>query len=331
MTISRVPPWNIAVITIPDRSAYSSLRNALLYGDHVHWVSMDFFFGIPALAEEVANEIRGTGRIPTFTIDEFFARSLKTIPEYAAFHAEMVTSGSESIITHHLDFEYLRDLLSEAESFITPQGLEVTDELRARLGHSLSEQIQIGIRDSRVIAAGVIRGNVQVDNWNAYEAAHAIAVSVSRLLLPDVSTLPLEVIFELRERLSATLSPMRAELLRFTETLRDMIGENRDSATLIAEAENLVATKVEPVVREADQRAQALMDAKWRKLLTGAAKAFGFAGAAFVDAKMLAKAVQQTLETTALALGEPEDKTPSAKATSQFVLEARTYLEDRVA
>jgi len=37
-------------------------------------------------------------------------------------------------------------------------------------------------------------------------------------------------------------------------------------------------------------------------LAAGAAKAFGFAGAAFVDAKMLAKAVQQTLETTALAL-----------------------------
>ena len=202
--------------------------------------------------------------------------------------------------------------------------------MRSEFADQIRERLQFVVKDSRVIIGGDTPSPAHVDNWNTYRAAHAIAASVSRLLLPDVSTLPLEVILELRERLSATLNPMRAELLRFTDTLRDLIGENRDSATLIIEAENLVATKVEPIVREADQRARALMDAKWRKLLTGAAKAFGFAGAAFIDAKMLAKAVQQTLETTALALGEPEDKTPPARATSQFVLEARTFLAKRI-
>ena len=71
------------------------------------------------------------------------------------------------------------------------------------------------------------------------------------------------------------------------------------------------------------------MDAKWRKLLTGAAKAFGFAGAALVDPKLLATAVQQTLEVSALALEKPEDNEPQARATSQFVLQARSFLTDR--
>ena len=64
MTISRVPLWNIAVYTIPDRSAYSGLRNALLYGDHVHWISLDPIIGIATyITEAIRKNPAGWGSI----------------------------------------------------------------------------------------------------------------------------------------------------------------------------------------------------------------------------------------------------------------------------
>jgi len=86
-------------------------------------------------------------------------------------------------------------------------------------------------------------------------------------------------------------------MLKLTDDLRKLVGSSRDPDLLTAEANNLIATRVEPVVRDADRRANELLQKKWRKIFAGAVKAFGFAGAGFVDPKLVAKAVQQTLET----------------------------------
>ena len=76
---------------------------------------------------------------------------------------------------------------------------------------------------------------------------------------------------------------------------------------------------MEPVIRDADRRANELLQNKWRKLLAGAAKArFGFAGAGFLDPKLLAKAVQETFETDFLALLEDRGVL-SMSETAQFV------------
>jgi hypothetical protein len=56
---------------------------------------------------------------------------------------------------------------------------------------------------------------------------------VSQLLLPDVSTLPLSAIVEMRERTKDVLNPMRAELLRFTETLRELVGDAQNDGQVI--------------------------------------------------------------------------------------------------
>jgi hypothetical protein len=122
---------------------------------------------------------------------------------------------------------------------------------------------------------------------------------------------------------------MRAELLRLTEDLRKLVSNQTDLKIIEYEACNLVATRVEPVVREADHRTRELADQKWRKLFTSAAKTFGFAGAALVDSKLIGKAVQQTLETSALAFGDIEDKRPGPKMTAQFVLQARRLIAER--
>jgi hypothetical protein len=136
---------------------------------------------------------------------------------------------------------------------------------------------------------------------------------------------------ELRERNKDVLNPMRAELLRLTEDLRKLVEDSKNGAGAIeAEAMNLVATRVEPVVREADHRTRQLLEQKWRKLYAGAAKAFGFAGASVLDPKLIGKAIQQTLETGALAFDKVEDKTPGPKMTAQFVLQAHSFLRERI-
>jgi hypothetical protein len=154
-------------------------------------------------------------------------------------------------------------------------------------------------------------------------------MGISRLLLPDVSDLPIDGILDLRERLKDSLDPMRAEMLRLTDDLRKIVESSRDPNLITAEVNNLIATRVEPVVRDADRRANELLQKKWRKILAGAAKAFGFAGAGFVDPKLLAKAVQQSPETGAMALSPVEDHGVSMSETAQFVLRARRLAVQR--
>ena len=163
--------------------------------------------------------------------------------------------------------------------------------------------------------------------WNAYKATVELQSAVSNLLLPDVSDLPLSEIFEIRDRTRDMLDPMRAELLRFTEILRQMVKDARnDPDSFRHEAENLVRTRIEPVVREAGHRTRQLAEQKWRKLFTGAAKVLGLTTASLIDPKLYAKAVAQTVETGALAFQSPEDKGPDPRVTAQFVLEAHSFL-----
>lgn len=110
--------------------------------------------------------------------------------------------------------------------------------------------------------------------------------------------------------------------------LRKFVRNINEEAAVKAEAEILIATRVEPIVREADHRARELANKKWRKLYTSAAKTFGFAGAAYFDPKLLGTAVQQTLETGALAFGDLEDRMPGPKMTAQFVLRTRTMISE---
>jgi hypothetical protein len=68
-------------------------------------------------------------------------------------------------------------------------------------------------------------------------------------------------------------------MLRFAESLRKMVDDGKDDPKAMRnEAENLVATKIEPVVREAVQRAKDMAEQKFRNFYTGVAKSsdFGF-------------------------------------------------------
>jgi hypothetical protein len=70
---------------------------------------------------------------------------------------------------------------------------------------------------------------------------------------------------DLREKMKDSPAPMRAEMLRFTEDLRKIVESSPDLDLVNAEVNTLIATRVEPVIRDADRRANGLLQKKWRK------------------------------------------------------------------
>jgi hypothetical protein len=206
--------------------------------------------------------------------------------------------------------------------------LELSDVLKGAAGlPKFINRIKETLESSRCYVGSLVTGGRE---WNTYSGVTHLQWALSDLLLPDFQDLPFGAIVELRESCGDVLNPMRAELLRLTEILREIVEHYKDDgATIESEARNLIATRVEPIVREADQRTRELADRKWRKLYTGAAKAFGFAGASFFDPKLIGKAIQQTLETGALMLKDEEDKNPHPKITAQFALQAHSFLKGK--
>jgi hypothetical protein len=315
--MAETPLWQICIVTTQaERNQYRSIKNALLFGDHIHWISfevlMKFVIETGALIDLSIAESKG---------HEDIDRNIHfREPEvYVHFRNELQAGGAGGLITKYFDgtqaFSEMKwtmdSLLGQAKGLL-PHGPSIWTQAMIK-----------AIADSRVLVGPPDFSALNAPNWNAHAAAHELMMGVSRLLLPDVSDLPVEVIVDIREQLQDSLDPLRAEMLRLTEDLRKVIGTSHDRTIIAAEVDNLIAVRVEPVVRDANRRAKELLDRKWRKLLAGAAKAFGFAGAAFLDPKLFAKAVQQTLETGALALGDGEDQCLSLKETAQFVLHAR--------
>lgn len=321
-------PWNVCVIT--QQGECSSLSNALLYSDHVEWLNLDVFLEV---FEFFADEVRHPGDLTLLVrgrdheweckaVDAGGGSQVKSVAlsdEYRTFSEYARSTEGQGLLRQYLDSDALTEAL---EDFSLPP--------EQPLFPSLLRIAAPALRNSRsiILPAG---SKAQINHeWNSYAAAQAIHNAVARLLLPDVASLPIEAILELRERLQDVLDPMRAEVLRLTEDLRKLVLYSvSDDVAMQREAENLVATRVEPLVREASHRTRQLAEQKWRRLFVGAAKAFGFAGASLVDPKLIGKAVQQTLETGALALRDIEDEGPGPRMTAQFVLEARIFVADR--
>jgi hypothetical protein len=319
--MSATPPWKIAVLTSAraGEGEYRELKNALLYGDHTHWIDMKGVLNTYTVGfyQEVyeANAYAAQKHAARKHQSETVVPSV--FATYVGFRKSLKSGGAEQFITVHFDSpEAIRQELRphwDTDLFI--------DNIRKSIAGM--------VRECRVFVSTLDGFDPPVQNWNTYNAAHALMMGMSRLLLPDVSDLPIEGIMDLREKMKDSLDPMRAEMLGLTEDLRKIVGDSRDPDLLTAEVNNLIATRVERVVRNADRRASELLQKKWRKLLAGAAKAFGFAGAGFLNPKLLAKAVHQTLETGALALSPVEDHGVAMSETAQFVLRARRLAVQR--
>jgi hypothetical protein len=307
------PQWKVCIVTASATPAeYKSIKNSLLYADHIYWVSLEVNF---KLFDEFHTAL--TGVLGDRENSRGKNVHLVAPGGYTEFKEQLRAGGAQAVVTDHFNpQESLDHLVAFLKDFSKSGQLK---DLRKSVRQTVSRVLN----DSRVIVGETHHlGFSQSKTWNSYLGAHELMMSLSRLLLPDISDLPVEAIMELRTHLQDSLDPVRAELLKLTEDLRKIVSTAKSAEFVSVEADNLIATRVEPLVRDANRRANELLDRKWRKLMTGAAKAFGFAGAGFADPKLFAKAIQQTLETSALALNEVEEDRAQLTATSQFVLHA---------
>ncbi len=312
---------------------YQSLRNALLYADKVYWLPTEMFLS-------PLSSFLPSGGQPTM-IEEALRRDA---PELVQFLNEIETSGAGSAISLTFDLQTVCDALTETLNIFCDavekgavNDTAAVDRLFDSFGQSFPEiigpYIKQAVANSRafICSDGIFKIDPHLTKyapWNSYRAATDLSDSMANLLLADVAMLPLEAIVELRDRLRDSLDPMRAEMLRLTETLRTLVAEKTDASNVQNEARNLIATRVEPVVREAARRANEMASAKWRNLFRSGAKAFGFTGAAFFNPAMLGKAISQTLETATNMFVDPDQPSDPMKATAEYVLFARAFLAE---
>ena len=319
------PSWNVCVFTTTETpEEYRSVKNSLLWADHTHWISPELYLKLAkeriALWAKSAEERNAMER----TVGGFSIDPLRVLGGYySVFNRELANSGATDVITHHLG---VRETLDLEESVMTSIKSGLSGELvAAKAREVIDKLLEKPLAESQVfVSEWPFLEKDDSKRWKSRNVAHELMMTVSRrLIFSDVSTLPIEAIMNIRDQLKDSLDPVRAEMLSLTEDLRKIVSGNQSKEFISAEADNLIATRVEPVVRDANRRAKELMDRKWSKFLTGVAKAFGFAGAGFLDSKLFAKAIQQTLETGALGLKKGEEDRTNFKATSQFVLHAR--------
>jgi len=268
------------------------LRNALVYADVVYWVPIGLFIGTVAFMQD-----RPEWATKTLARDADYA-----FRRHWEVQAELDAAGLSTVLT---DF-----------------GLPPRDPRDVR---NIGSRIISAMESAHLsIKAGVLDPNGP-GHWDPYRATQHFTEALSRLFLPDLSELPFDAIAEMRVKLGQYLNPMRAELLRLTDRLRAAVHEQEHEPAVSREAEILIKTRVEPVVREAGQKAQDLLKAKWRRFFLGIGKVFGLTGAGLFFPHLLQDAVQEAIKTGA-ALGESEPSTVPPSGTAQFVLEARRFV-----
>jgi hypothetical protein len=198
---STVPAWNIGVITTIGSGRYGVIRDALLYADSVHWLSIETI--MTAL-------MRPDPELQT----ECDQEDIEVLRSYDAFKNEIKTCGAEDLI---IEYGGEKVVGSEAAQW----AIEMLEEERNELIKMLP--------NIRVLTWANQHQNEASGGWNAYQLAGELTAAMSRLLLPDVSTIPIDAVLDLREHMSDSLNPMRAELLRFTESLRAIVRNNPDA------------------------------------------------------------------------------------------------------
>jgi hypothetical protein len=232
-------PWNACLITQADKpSDYRDLKNALVYASNIHWISLEGFVFWMNWISYVWDKVDRDrlDRDPSYKTELVgpFIND-KCRKTHDRFQHELVVSGLSSHVTRYMTTE---DFNNDVFIPLREQGRSI-----------FQDNISSAIKDSRMVIDFRTERTRHGGRWNSYYAAGHLLQAVSRLLLPDLSSLPLAALAELREGLKDTLDPMRAEMLRFTEDLRNLVSNGAGDPELVsAEAENLIATRVEPVV-----------------------------------------------------------------------------------
>jgi hypothetical protein len=319
--VPAVPGWNICVET-QDSGGYGDLKNALVYADRVYWNPFEI---LSALLGRLALTTFGllksgdkAAKLEALNDEAAKLEALIDEESYDGFNNDLHANGLASVVTVAWNREEVVHWIKVAPWEYFWSGSEKQPEDLFPLLYRKADEI---VGNSRVV---VIREALATPRWNAHARAHVLMEALSRLMLPDVSTLPLGAIAEMRDRLQDTLDPLRAEMLQLSDELRKLTAAATHDE-LIGEAEELISTRVEPVVRMANARARELAKSRWRKFFVGIAKSFGFAGAGLLSPGMLTKALEEALAAGA-SIAETKESEHPAKASATFVLKARRLI-----
>jgi hypothetical protein len=113
-----------------------------------------------------------------------------------------------------------------------------------------------------------------------------------------------------------------------TEDLRQMVEDEQSEEEVAREAENLISTRVESVLFEADRHLKDELNKKWKRFFLGTLKAVGLYAGGYLKLDLTKEAFTEVLGAVAEALlGQGHQRPPTA--TAQFVLEIRHYYAEK--
>jgi hypothetical protein len=315
-------PWNICVVTWElETPEHSELSNALLYGTEVIWV--------PAMLP-----------VTVCTVDTPHPEIREILEAMNPMLSDIRRKEEIRLKKHQLLIEYISnaDLPITIPQRLTPEYLfSQAKKEPFLLPILLSQRTQDGknldvIRHMQKARACIINPKspykVQKPlHWDADKAAQHLMKALSSVLLPDVSSLPLLEVMQLREEVKDEIEPMRAALFRLTEDLRKMVENEWSEEKVTQEATNLIKTRVEPFVREADQHARELLEKKWRRFFQGALKVIGLASAGWLRPDLTKDMLKEAVNVVAGMVSEKDHKELTGAA--QFVLEVRRHYQEK--
>lgn len=325
------PVWSICVVShSPELPNCGELSNALLYGDEVLWLPTEF----PKLWNfTIFYREGGEQQLVTDSGQELYSR----IRQYRDFLDGLKGLGlplflpdsfkERDALLVHPDST---DLKSLGMAFIDTMAAVVTKYEQNMTGGDPAVLKHLQTAEACFIDPKSPYALQPVPQWDARRAAQQLMNALTRVLLPDVSALPIQEIMEVREKVKDELDPMRAELLRLTEVLRQMVKDEESHDEIIREAENLIKTRVEPVVREAARHTEEIMQSRWRQFFQKALTFFGLVGLGFLNPVFMKDALQKGIDAAAEGVGALS-KIETITATARFVLEVRRGLRDKAA
>ncbi|MEM9670764.1 MAG: hypothetical protein AAF950_17770 [Pseudomonadota bacterium] len=216
--------WKVCVVPSAEGFAFvSQVSNALLYGAQIKLI------------------------LPTMSVEP-----CKTDPDFYVIGESNFKNAQDTCSAFNSQIEFLHP--ETGDEFTLKEG-QKANEVAEKYFSDLQDIISHTV--SSCHASFIFAEQYKVrspTSWKSHQAAQELMNAIQRVLLPDVSELTLEQIKALQDRSKDELDPMRAEMLRLTEDLRKMVGDDWDTNDLAREAENLIATRVEPSVRELNSR-----------------------------------------------------------------------------
>jgi hypothetical protein len=359
--MSTTLPWNLCVVShYPELPNCPELNNALLYAETVVWLPTELvelaqgFFNVSSARRSVNFRIEWCKPKEGWTTEELNRRRDSYNEVFKQIHEAGLDVKVPVCCLPHDFVEEAIEIVSgrnpEKERALEPGSTQalICDLLRASRSGSV---LQIALNNSKILGQlnerRVVEIRQQLDDsdvhgcifgsgsefslqpvveWSAHSGAQLLMDQMSRLLLPDVAKLPIPAIAELKAKVQPYLDPARADMLRLSKQLREMVKGNESPNAIAREASNLIATEVEPVVRESARHTAEVMKSRWRKLIGPTLNFLGLCGLGWLNPVMFGKDAAVTGLKLAADAAAAVDKVQPPSQAARLVVEMRQRL-----